>query len=315
MAAMGSVRLSVVICTRNRAGYLRDCLASLAAMGLDGSELLVVDNGSTDDTASVAAEAASQLSSLRYVYEGHPGLSHARNAGIEHATGEIIAYLDDDALVTKGWRQALLAAYDDPEIAGVAGRVQLRWRGARPEWLVPRLETWYAGYDKGDQPRLLEAHEYPFGANMSVRHDVATAVGGFAVELGYVGRGLIGSEEREFFRRVHDKGGALAYVPEALVYHQIGDARLTRRWLLRRTFSQGRADARMELREGMARRALLAEGAVVFGRGLARGWRADTQRARRAANPVGQVMVAAAGRARRLGYGIEAITCAVRRRA
>lgn len=308
-------RLSIIVCTRNRAGYLRDCLASLAAVDLAGHEVIVIDNGSTDDTARVAADAAPQFPTLRYVFEPRAGLSHARNAGIDAANGEILAYLDDDAVVTRGWVQAVTDAYDRwPDLAGLAGRVMLRWRSSRPQWLVPRLETWFAGFDKGDTPRLLEPEEYPFGANMSVRRDVATAVGGFAVELGYVGRGLIGSEEREFYRRVRDKGGTLGYEPDALVYHQIGDARLSRRWLVRRTYSQGRADARMDHREGASRRDLLRQGGASLGRGAGRGWRADTQRAWRADNRAGQLMVTTAGRARRVGYGLEAIRCALTRR-
>lgn len=312
---MTTVRLSVIVCTRNRAGYLRDCLASLAAVDLQGHEVVVVDNGSTDETADVAAEAVSRSSSLRYVVEPRAGLSHARNAGIDQANGEVLAYLDDDAVVTAGWLPAVLGAYERwPDVAGVAGRVTLRWRSSRPEWLVPRLETWFAGFDKGEVPRLLAPDEYPFGANMSVRRDVAAAAGGFAVDLGYVGRGLIGSEEREFFRRVRAGGGTLGYEPAALVYHQIGDARLSRRWLLRRTYAQGRADARMELREGAPKRSVLAQGMVAIGRGVGRGWRADTQRARRADNRSGQVMLTAAGRARRLGYGVEAVVASVKRR-
>jgi glycosyltransferase involved in cell wall biosynthesis len=311
---MADAAVSVVVCTRNRAAYLRDCLSSLVAGALrDADEVLVVDNGSSDDTAAVATDAASRFRALRYVFEPRAGLSHARNAGIEHATGEVLAYLDDDALVTPGWRDAVASAYARwPDLGGLAGRVELRWRGPRPEWLAPRLETWYAGFDKGDRPRLLEADEYPFGANMSVRRDMATAIGGFATELGYVGRGLIGSEEREFFHRVMQKGGTLGYEPAALVYHQIGDARLTRRWLLRRTYSQGRADARMERREGMERRALLTSGLAAIGRGTARGWRADTQRTWRAENRASQLMLTAAGRARRLGYGIEAVVTSFR---
>src|SRR4051794_40020225 len=92
-------RLTVVVCTRHRAGPLEACLASLAAQTLAPGDLevIVVDNGSTDATSSVAARWLGGDLHGRCVRESRVGLSHARNTGVAAATADVVAFLDDDA--------------------------------------------------------------------------------------------------------------------------------------------------------------------------------------------------------------------------
>jgi glycosyltransferase involved in cell wall biosynthesis len=65
---------------------------------------------------------------------GHRGLAAARNAGVAHATGDIVAFLDDDALAERNWAEHLLGAYTDPSITGVGGVVHSIWRRSAPQW-------------------------------------------------------------------------------------------------------------------------------------------------------------------------------------
>ena len=301
-------RASIIVCTRNRSAALDACLASLHEASIPGTEIVVVDNGSSDDTPDVVASRSAEFARLRYVTEPEPGLSRARNTGIAAAAGEVLVFVDDDVTVTAAWLPALLGAFDRwPEADGIAGRVRLSLAGPRPGWLHERLETWFSAFDKGDEPRLLGDGEFPFGANMAVRSGAARAVGGFAVDLGFEGRRLLGNEELDFFARVRSGGGALAYEPAAEVLHHIESARLSRRWLLRRVYAQGRADARLQHRRGLERAAMARAGARSVTGALLRGWRADTRRWRQSDNRAAELVSSVARRTKSLGYARETL--------
>src|SRR5213593_2398292 len=100
-----------------------------------------------------------------------------------------MAFLDDDASATEGWLAAFVGAHARwPRAGAVGGPTRLALRGAKPSWLSPDLEHWFSGLELGNEPRLLEDSEIPFGTNMSILREAAINVGGFAVELGRRGR-------------------------------------------------------------------------------------------------------------------------------
>lgn len=312
------VQLSVVLCTRNRGTLLDRCLGAIAdaTVGPD-VEIVVVDNGSTDRTADVAAGWSASLP-VRYVMEATVGLSHARNAGLRHAVGEVLVFLDDDVVVRPGWLDAYADAYRRrPTVAGVAGRIQLDWPDGRPAWLNPTRETWFARLDLGDEPRLLANGERPVGANMSVTKRVAESVGGFDPRLGYSGSRLLGNEEIEFFDRVVDAGHDLAYEPRAEVLHVVEGRRVTRGYLIRRLHAQGRSDARLAVTAGepdAGSRAVLRTAARrALGRALVRGWRTDVRRMLSERPLQMQIVDVVAGRARQLGVATESFALARQR--
>ncbi len=306
-------RVSVVICTRNRSALLDRCLRRIADVatvaGDPAAEILVVDNGSTDDTAAVAERWSSTLD-LRCVSEPRRGLSNARNRAIEEADGEILAFLDDDVLVTDTWLPALRAGFDQwPSCAGLAGRVDLEWTTGRPTWLPATRETFFARTELGDDARLLNDGESPVGANMAVRSSVAAEVGAFDARLGYSGTSLLGNEEVDFFRRVRTAGYRVAYHPEATVNHVVDADRATRSYLLRRLYSQGRSDVRMEATD-IARATAARAGAAALGRALVRGWRGDIGRLQRPGSFACNAMEVATGRARQAGRARELMAIA-----
>ena len=253
---------SVIVCTRNRASLLDRCLAGITAQGVDPDrhEVLVVDDGSGPATGAVARRWAARTPGLRYWRQPFAGLSHARNAGIRLARGDVLAYLDDDAIAQPGWLAALEEAYLAwPGVAAVAGPVALSWPHGRPGWLEPALESWYSRVDLGPGPRLLGPDEKPFGANLSVHRTVAAALGGFDPKLGRRGGSLRSNEDVHFVERLRRGGGSVLYQPGAMVVHPVSGSRLTRRWLLRRSYAQGRSDAILDHRLDPAphRRAML----------------------------------------------------------
>ncbi len=268
------IRASVVVPTRNRVGSLGRCLDGLDAQTVDrcSYEVIVVDNGSSDGTRELVQRRLDDSGLLRYAFVGTVGPSPARNAGIDLARGEIIALTDDDAVPSPAWLAALLDGHARwAEVAALAGRTELRLAGPRPAWLHEGMETWYSARDLGAAPRVLE-HECPWGVNASVRADVARAIGGFDGALGPGADGWLVNEDLEFFRRVRAAGHGIGYVPDALVAHEISRTRMSRRWVLRRTFAQGRSDAVLDARRTTLR-ATHRDTASRAARATVRGWR------------------------------------------
>jgi glycosyltransferase involved in cell wall biosynthesis len=238
------MRISVVVPTRNRADRLDACLAALArqTVASDEFEILVVDNGSTDDTVTRIARWAERRPGLRRVEEPEPGVSRARNAGIAAAEGELLAFVDDDAVAEPGWLATLLRAYDRwPRVGAACGRARLRLERRPPAWYGTFSEPWYSAMDFGPEPRLLlDPEEVPWSVNLSVRAAVAREVGGFSEQLGRVGSNLHSGEEYPFVSAIRASGAHIAYEPDAIVWHAVPPERLRLRWLVRRAWTEGR---------------------------------------------------------------------------
>jgi glycosyltransferase involved in cell wall biosynthesis len=115
--------VSVVIATRNRAESLRDTLASLTRQSRRPDEVVVVDNASSDHTRDIALKFVDSLN-LKYVYEAKRGIPYARNAGIQNAGGDIIAFIDDDCVADENWLKNLEIPFvKDPHIGVVGGEI------------------------------------------------------------------------------------------------------------------------------------------------------------------------------------------------
>jgi glycosyltransferase involved in cell wall biosynthesis len=242
------VDISVIICTRNRAADLPDALASVWAQepALDtGYELIVVDNGSSDGTRELLQTTIENAPiSTRYIYEPIPGLSRARNAGAEAAMGKIFAYLDDDAIASPGWLNAIWRSFQQNEnVWVVGGCVKLKWMGERPAWLDSQLESALSSMDLGDRARKFGDGEYPFGVNFSCRKSAWREVQGFCDQF------TLYNDERYFCLKVRERGREIFYAPGALVWHKVNAYRLRRRYFLWRSYLQGQADYRFAAQE------------------------------------------------------------------
>lgn len=235
----GLVRMTVAICSYNRADYLDAAIQSVKDQVVDGTrvEVLVVDNASTDATKDVVGAHPG----VRYVFEGRLGLSRARNRALEEATGAIVAFLDDDAVAVDGWAQHHAAAFADEATAATGGPITLAWPTTRPRWMPVALDGLYAGLDLGSAARAFGPNETPYGANMAMRRATALAVGGFNPKLGRNGASLISNEETEFFARLR-ADHRVRYVPGARVAHAVVPGRDRLRYVLRRAYAAGRSD-------------------------------------------------------------------------
>jgi glucosyl-dolichyl phosphate glucuronosyltransferase len=225
------VLLTVAICTRNRANALRNVLTSLAACASPTGawEVIVVDNGSSDDTQSVLSSFTGTLP-VRALTEPEPGLSHARNAAVREALGAYVLWTDDDCLVDQQWLVAYAAAVARwPEAVVFGGPIIPRFDGNPPAWLhriASRVGTAYAARDLGAEsvPLSIAGDRVPFGANYAIR-TLEQRQHLYNPGLGRAGHSIAVGEESDVLERLLRGGATGRWVPEARVTHCIAAER------------------------------------------------------------------------------------------
>ena len=222
-------RMSVAVCTRDRADHLRDCLQAIERQVVPPHEVIVVDNASSSDQTRDLVQ--QDFPSIRYVHEPRPGLDWARNRAIAEASGDVLAFTDDDVLVDARWTAAIAAAFADrPEIDALTGLVLPAEIETEAQWLFER----YGGFGRGFVRRVFhvapqspaasaERHvgtgKFGTGANMAFRRILFERIGGFDPALD-VGTPTNGGGDLELFFRVVAEGGTLFYEPHAIVRHR-----------------------------------------------------------------------------------------------
>jgi len=218
--------LTVAICTRDRAATVSRCLDSLLALQKAyGFELLVIDNSPSDQAT---ARLVKELPTVRYTLEPYPGLNFARNRAWKEASGELIAYLDDDVVVDRGWVAGLQEAFaENPDAAAFTGLVMPLKLDTTAQVLFEKRKGFRRGFDKKRFGRILPGNSlYPCGAgifgagcNMALRRDVLRKLGGFDEALD-TGPSLPGGGDLDIFYRIIRAGHTLAYEPSFMVFHE-----------------------------------------------------------------------------------------------
>lgn len=245
---------SIVIATKNRAALLDNTLAALAAQQWPRArfEILVADNGSTDHTRAVVEAAARWPVSPRvhYRYVAEPGKSHAVNAILEDARGDVVALTDDDVAPGTDWLEQLAGAFATGADF-VAGRILPRWETEPPSWLSSALYGVLAVPDNGGERRTLGPDGdgkdiIPIGANMAVRASVLRCIGGLRHDLGKLSGTLRTGEDHEFFLRMLEAGYHGVYEPAAVVRHFVPRERLSRSYFRRWLYQNGQDVSRLE---------------------------------------------------------------------
>jgi glycosyltransferase involved in cell wall biosynthesis len=227
--------------TYNRGALLDAAIRSVLAQDAaitPAFELIVVDNNSTDHTREIVQERFARVDTrVRYLFERHQGLSHARNAGIRAARSPLIAFVDDDVRVQPDWIASIARTFKEhPEADMVGGRVLPLWPSAPPAWLTRDHWTPLALVDYGDAP-VAVTRERPIclvGANLSFRRAVFDDVGTFATDFQRVKDGIGSLEDHEFLLRFLRTGHTGLYDPRIVVHAEIQSDRLQqayhRRW-------------------------------------------------------------------------------------
>lgn len=228
---------SILICTRNRCRFLADTLRSLHAVAVpDGlkAEIIVIDNGSTDETRAVISEARMEHISLRYINEPRRGLSHARNTGLGAARGQVIVFTDDDVRPESQWLKRIIQPIVEDRFDVVAGRVAMAPHLMR-SWMTGQHRAWLATTDY-----LNQIHpEIVVGANMGFSRRVLECVPEFDPELG---SGRLGFYEDTLFSlQLKRAGYRFGMVVDAVVEHHFDVSRLSRSSFLARARGEGQS--------------------------------------------------------------------------
>ena len=255
--------ISTIICTYNRERYIGRVLEALRQESYSDFEVIVVDNNSTDGTLQTVRDFAAAHPSfpMKIISEPRQGLSYARNTGIESARGDILAFLDDDAIPRSGYLSQLARGMrEHSEAVGFGGRIVPLFEDcSAPKWLCRWTMGWVSGLDKGEKDRLFRGREFPIGANMGLRCSAFADCGLFNTGLGRCGGDLSGGEEKDLFYRVQAQGGKIVYLPEVTVDHVIPQKRTTRGYVIEFAKGVGRSEKRRSLSEGTYPRRLLSE--------------------------------------------------------
>ncbi len=250
-------RISVVVCTHNGERTIRDCLEGLLSLEYPNFEVIVVDDGSTDATAEIAREYGFRLISTE-----NRGLSNARNTGMEAATGEIVAYLDDDSYPDPHWLTYLAATFLNTTHAGVGG----------PNIAPPAdgLIADCVDNAPGNPAHVLlcdqEAEHIP-GCNMAFRRACLEEIGGFDPQF------LVAGDDVDVCWRLRQKGWTLGFSPAAMVWHHRRDSI---RAYCKQQKGYGESEALLERKwpENYSAAGRLLWSGRIYGKGLAQalGW-------------------------------------------
>lgn len=272
----GTALVDVCICAYRRRDGLRHCLLSLAAqVGAPAFRVIVADNHAEPMVAEwLAADRPDLPFDVRVLHAPQSNISLARNACLDAACADWIAFIDDDEIAAPDWLASLYAARHAGDV--VFGPVQAQYPADAPDWLV-------RGDFMSKRPAR-RAHGYDTGhtANVLIRR---TVVGGLRFDPTL---GNCGGEDTMLFARLHDAGARLAFCEEAMVMEPADPARSTFAALVRRSHASGRAHARVLRMRGQsavgiilfaAGKCLLTALGALLRTGSPTGWRCEWLRA------------------------------------
>ena len=244
------MKVSVVICTYSPDMYdtFSDAVDSVFEQTYDDIELVVVVDGTKSVFERIREEYGDHSNVILYCNEQNSGLLKSRNRGAELASGDIVAFMDDDAIADERWIEEIVRVYDERDPIAVGGRMEPLWVADKPT-ILPEEFYWLVGVTHegfADGPGEVRN---TFGSNITFRREVFLNLDGFDTDIG--GRkgdkNLQGGETELCARMRRRYGQGVWYVPEAKVGHKVFDYRTDFQWLLKRAFWQGYSKRAMEV--------------------------------------------------------------------
>ncbi|ELZ47188.1 glycosyltransferase [Halorubrum coriense DSM 10284] len=243
------MKVSVVVCTYTLDMYehFREAADSVLAQTHDDVELVVVVDGTPEVYERVAENYGDREDAVIACNDENVGLLASRNRGAELASGDVVAFIDDDAIADEAWAERLVRAYEEEDAVAAGGKMTPEWVAGKPSFL-PEEFYWLVGVTHrgfADGPGEVRN---TFGSNISFRTDVFAELGGFDVDIG--GRkgdkNLQGGETELCARMREEYGQGVWYDPEAEVAHKVFEYRTDFWWLVDRAFWQGYSKRAME---------------------------------------------------------------------
>jgi glycosyltransferase involved in cell wall biosynthesis len=249
------LNISVIICAYTEARWddLVAAVESVQRQSLPPREIIVV----VDYNPNLLERVRMSLRGV-VVVENHEqqGLSGARNAGIAVSEGDVIAFLDDDAIAAPDWLACLRMGYDSADVMGVGGAIEPMWLGGQPKWF-PDEFNWVVGCTYRGMPKTTASVRNLIGANMSFRREILS-VSGFCNGVGQVSTSMLRCDDTEFCIRVGHRWPqkVLRYEPQAKVYHRVPASRACWDYFRSRCYTEGQAKALVSrlvgMRDGLA---------------------------------------------------------------
>lgn len=234
--------VSVVICayTLDRWDQLALAMSSVSAQAGGAETILVIDhNDELLERARARWPEARVLAN-----EGARGLSSARNTALRIAIGDVVAFLDDDAVAEPGWLDTLVGGFTDSSVVAVGGSAVPVWPGEAPEVLPDEL-LWIVGCSYRGLPTEPGPVRNVMGCSMAFRREPLMAVGGFNADTGRVGKLPIGCEETEVCIKLRqaDPARVVRYEPSARVRHHVSADRVRMAYVAHRSWCEGLSKA------------------------------------------------------------------------
>ena len=244
MELSASPFISIIIATLNRTHYLEKCVKAILANDYYEYEIIIIDQGEDNQTKELIDVQFTANDRIRYLHTHTIGLSHARNLGCENAKGDIIAFIDDDAIPVPGWLEAYAKAFSeiDPTPAMVGGKIEPIWEVPKPKWYPKEREFLLATYDIGDEVKPFPEFDLPIGANFAVLKKIIEDFGGFDDRVGFNEsrkKPMIAGEDTLIGLCAREADNTIYYQPDAKVFHHISSTKLSRKYFLRRHYWEG----------------------------------------------------------------------------
>jgi glycosyltransferase involved in cell wall biosynthesis len=253
--------ISCVIPTLNRSALLRVTIESLINQDISPNiyEVLIVDNGSTDDTKETSQRImkATANRQIRYIFDPEPGLLTGRHRGALEAEGELLVFVDDDIEATSGWLQAIFDTFKSPRVQLVGGRNLPKFEVRPPAWLQSFWEvahnggcscTWLSLLDLGARELEIDPN-YVWGLNFAIRKSALHDLGGFHPDcMPQALQRFQGDGETGLTMKARSCGHRAVYQPKATIYHIIPANRMTPEYFEQRAYYQGVCDSYSDIR-------------------------------------------------------------------
>ncbi|GAF77238.1 unnamed protein product, partial [marine sediment metagenome] len=223
--------LSIIIPTLNRAEKLSNALESILNQTYSqlAYEVIVVDNGSTDDTKAICVGFENKIRNFEYIYDSHPGLHVGRHAGLRASKSNNLVYTDDDIEAFPTWLEGIAASFEDEEVVLVSGKILPKFEAKPPDWMNKLWEKnqwgkhigYYSLLDFGNKVQEISPR-YVWGCNFAIRKKITFELGGFHPDG--MPKDLIryrGDGETSLSRKILNRGYKTLYNPAASVYHLV----------------------------------------------------------------------------------------------
>lgn len=248
--SISSYKASIAICTYNRVKLLRLCIASINSLSIPKKdfEVLVIDNNSKDETAAFCSTISSQYPGLhfRYILETQQGVGFTRTRGAKEATGEIVAYIDDDCLAEENWLSEIVRFYEEhTDAMSTGGRIIPAYLTPVADWFGKYFWGLVGNYDLGKKVFQMTGVRYPSGANMHFRKKAFEQYGYFDGQLGRSGKSLMAGEEKAMYLKLINGNEKVYYLPHVIVHHHVEGNKFDKQYVKRHSMGIGASERLM----------------------------------------------------------------------